>query len=108
MTSHNSIFYGRPQEGFEMVRADINVGAMQLWKWLWIDDVAQKRTSAGNNHRNDFESDSNNGVKKVPIYIVFFDQMPLSAEPREGPETVSCGTVKAARWQQDNIGVLFH
>ena len=68
----------------------------------------KKRTSAGNNHRNDFESDSNNGVKKVPIDMVFFDQMPLSAEPQEGPETALCGTVKAARWQQDNVGVLFH
>ena len=42
MTSHNSIFYGRPQEGFKMVRADTKVDAMRLWKWLWIDDVVQK------------------------------------------------------------------
>ena len=68
----------------------------------------KKRTSAGNNHRNDFESDSNNGVKKVPIYMFLFDQVPLPAGPQEGPETALCGTVKAARWQQDNIGVRFH
>jgi len=42
MTSHNSNFYGRPQEGFKMVRADTKVDAMRLWKWLWIDDVVQK------------------------------------------------------------------
>ena len=42
MTSHNSNFYGRPQEGFKMVRADTEVDAMRLWKWLWIDDVVQK------------------------------------------------------------------
>ena len=42
MTSHNSIFYVRLQEGFKMVRADTKVDAMRLWKWLWIDDVVQK------------------------------------------------------------------
>ena len=31
--------------------------------------------------------------------------MPLSAVLQEGPEKALCGTVKAARWQQDNIGV---
>ena len=46
--------------------------------------------------------------KKVPIYMVFFDQVPLPAGPQEGPETALCGTVKAARWQQNNIGVRFH
>ena len=45
MTSHNSIFYGRPQEGFEMVRADTKVDVLRLRKWLWIDDVAQKMYS---------------------------------------------------------------
>ena len=42
MTSHNSIFDVRLQEGFKMVRADTKVDAMRLWKWLWIDDVVQK------------------------------------------------------------------
>ena len=42
MTSHNSIFYGRPQEGFNMGRADTKVDTIQLWKWLGIDDVVQK------------------------------------------------------------------
>ena len=42
MTSHNSFFYERPQEGFKMVRADTNVDAMSLWEWLRIDDVVQK------------------------------------------------------------------
>ena len=43
MTSHNSNYCGRPQEGFKMVRADTKVDAMRLWRWLWIDDVVQKR-----------------------------------------------------------------
>ena len=42
MTSRNSNFYGLPQEGFEMVRADTKVDVLRLRKWLWIDDVAQK------------------------------------------------------------------
>ena len=42
MTSRNSNFYGLPQEGFKMVRADTKVDAMRLWKWLRIDDVVQK------------------------------------------------------------------
>ena len=107
MTSHNSFFYGRRQEGFNMVRADTNVDTIQLWKWLWIDDVVQKNTLARNTHQDDFESHSNNGGKNVPIYIGFPAKMPLSAVPQEGPETVLCGTVMAARWQQDNIGVRF-
>ena len=50
-----------------MVRADTKVGTIQLWKWLGIDDVVQKRTLAGNNPQDDFESPSNNGGKNVPI-----------------------------------------
>ena len=88
MTSHNSIFYGRPQEGFNMVRADTKVDTIQLWKWLGIDDVVQKRILAGSNHQADVESPSNNGRKKVPIYRGHPSKMPLSAMPQEGPETV--------------------
>ena len=40
--------------------------------------------------------------------MFFSDQVRLPVGPQEGPETALCGTVKAARWQQDNIGVLFH
>ena len=68
----------------------------------------KKRTWAGNSHQNDFESALNNGMKKVPIYRGRPSKMPLSAVPQEGPETALCGTVKAARWQQDKIGVRFH
>ena len=42
MTSHNSIFHGRLQEAFNMVRAATKVDTIQLWKWLGIDDVVQK------------------------------------------------------------------
>ena len=42
MTSYISIFYGRPWEGFKIVRADVKVDAMRPWKWLLIDDVEQK------------------------------------------------------------------
>ena len=56
----------------------------------------KKRILAGNNHEADFESPSNNGGKKVPIYMGFPAKMPLSAVSEEGPETVLCGTVMAA------------
>ena len=42
MTSQNPIFYGRPEEGFKMVRDDTEVDVMRRWKCLWIDDVVQK------------------------------------------------------------------
>ena len=41
----------------------------------------------------------------MPIYRGRPSKMPLSAVLQEGPEKALCGTVKAARWQQDNIGV---
>ena len=52
MTSHNSFFYERPQEGFKMVRADTNVDAMSLWVWLRLDDVVQK-TYFGRKHSSE-------------------------------------------------------
>ena len=47
MMSHNSIFYGRPQEGFNMVRADTEMDMIPLRTWLFVDDVVQK-THFGN------------------------------------------------------------
>ena len=42
MTSHNSNFYGRLREGFNMAGVDSKMDAMPWRKWLWIDDVVQK------------------------------------------------------------------
>ena len=89
-----------------MVCVDTKVDSLRLWKWLWTDDVVQKTHFGRKQPSERLESDSNDGVLNVPIYRVFSVQMSLSAEPQEGPETVSCGTVKAVRWQHDNIGVL--
>ena len=90
-----------------MVCGDTEVDAMRPWRSFWIDDVVQKRHSGRNQSSEQLRKRLTYWREKGADLYCFFDQVPLPAGLQEGPETALCGTVKAARWQQDNLGGCF-